>query len=471
MGQDVAFAHFKRFDFQRFERLYDREAALLGEWFRDRRFSRTRSIGGLELETWLVDAGGAPAPRNMELIDLVGSPNVVPELSRFNVEFNVAPQPLADRGIEAMQLELDRTWRMCDARAAELGLGVVAIGTLPTLTDQHLTLRNMSPLNRYLALNEQTLRLRQGRPIRLHITGRERLETWHHDVMLESATTSFQMHLQVPQDEAARTFNAASIVAAPLLAVSVNAPLLFGYDLWDETRVPLCEQAVDVGGGRFSRVTFGSGYARESLEEFFIENRDQYPVMLPLAMDDASDRLAHLRLHNGTIWRWIRPLIGFDDDGTPHLRIEQRVVPAGPTTIDMAANMALYYGLMEAFAKSDVPPEARLSFAAARENFYAAAKSGLEGEFTWFHGVSVTARDLLLRELLPLAASGLEHLQVNKPHADRLLQIIESRASGGQTGACWQRRFLERHGRNMAALTLAYRQFQQAGAPVHTWPV
>jgi hypothetical protein len=268
-----------------------------------------------------------------------------------------------------------------------------------------------------------------------------------------------------------RFYNAAIILSAPLVAVSANSPLLFGKVLWDETRIPLFEQAVDVGGGKFTRVTFGSGYAERSLEDFFVENRVQYPVMLPLAMDDVSEHLAHLRLHNGTIWRWNRVLIGFDGRDEPHLRIEQRVPAAGPTTADMAANMAFYFGLAEALATAPLPPENRLSFGAARANFYRAARYGLEAEIVWLDNRIVPVRELILHHLLPLARQGLMQLDVAGDLADRLLGIIESRVSTGQNGAAWQRRFIERHGRDMALLTCEYRDRQRSGNPVHTWEV
>jgi gamma-glutamyl:cysteine ligase YbdK (ATP-grasp superfamily) len=366
---------------------------------------------------------------------------------------------------------MDRTWSACNRAAASLGAGVVAIGTLPTVTEQLLSLRNISSSLRYRALNEQTLRLRQGRPIRLDIQGRERLQTEHFDVMLEAATTSFQLHLQVPASEAMRFYNAATIVSAPLVALAANSPLLFGKVLWEETRIPLFEQAVDVGGGKFSRVTFGSGYTERSLEECFVENREHYPVMLPLAMEDVSERLAHVRLHNGTIWRWNRALIGFNGPGEPHLRIEQRVPAAGPTTVDMAANMAFYYGLAQALATSPVPPENRLPFGTARANFYLAARYGLDAELVWLDQQPVTVRELILRQLLPLARRGLMQLDVAGDLAERLLGLIESRVSTGQNGAVWQRRFVELHGRDMALLTREYRDRQSAGNPVHTWDV
>jgi gamma-glutamyl:cysteine ligase YbdK (ATP-grasp superfamily) len=289
--------------------------------------------------------------------------------------------------------------------------------------------------------------------------------------MLESGTTSLQLHLQVPQDEAVRFYNAAIILSAPLVAVAANSPMLFGKLLWEESRIPLFEQAVDVGGGRFSRVTFGSGYAVHSLEECFVENQDHYPVMLPLAMDERSDRLVHLRLHNGTIWRWNRPLIGFDPDGRPHLRVEQRVMAAGPTTADMSANMVLFYGLAESLATASLAPESSLPFADARRNFYRAARHGLDTTVVWLDGREWPLRELLLSELLPLARDGLERLQVDSDIIDEGLSIIESRVATGLTGAEWQRRFIVRHGHDLALLTREYQVRQRTGQPVHLWNV
>jgi len=469
MGQEISVSHFKQYDFRRFERLIDEEMELLRAWFRDRRFSEERAIGGLELETWIVDPDGNPLAWNDELLRQIQSPDVVRELSRFNVEFNVDPQPLAHRGIRMLQLEMEATWKACDRAAAELGGSVVAIGILPTITESLLSLQNMSSSLRFRALNEQVLRLRQGAPIRVDIEGRERLKTEHFDVMLEAASTSFQLHLQVPFSAAIRYYNASLIVAAPLVAVSANSPLLFGKMLWDESRIPLFEQSSDTGGGRFPRVTFGSGYLENSIEECFIENREHYPVMLPLVMDDASSELAHVRLHNGTIWRWVRALIGFDKDRVPHLRVEQRVPPAGPTSIDMAANMAFYYGLVESLATSPIAPETRLLFATARANFYLAARYGLEAQLIWLDQRALTMRQLLLELLLPLADQGLKQIEVDAELSARLLGVIESRVMTGQNGAVWQRRFLELSGRELPTLTREYRQRQRSGEPVHSW--
>lgn len=469
MGQEIAASRFRHYDFYRFDRLLRDEMELLREWFRSGRFSRRRSIAGLELESWLVDAAGQPAPINDAVLARLRSPSVVHELSKFNIEFNVAPQPLAGRGLERLCRELSESWRQCEEVAAELGASVVAIGTLPTATDEMLSLRNMSSLQRYHALNEQVLRLRQGRPIRLIIDGLERLDIEHRDVMLEAGATSLQLHLQVAPDESVRAVNAATIISALLVAVSANSPWFFGRSLWDETRIPLFEQSVDVGGGRLPRVTFGSDYACGSLEECFQENQERYPVLLPLTLEGPSDRLVHVRLHNGTIWRWNRPLIGFDDDGTPHLRIEHRVMSAGPTVADIAANMAFFYGLMESVMHEEPSLESRLPFFVAQENFYAAARFGLAADVGWLGGRVWPVRRLILESLLPLAAAGLSRLGVDGGLGDQWLGIIAARVASGQNGAVWQRQFVDRHGRDMALLTREYLARQRAGAPVHTW--
>ena len=293
--------------------------------------------------------------------------------------------------------------------------------------------------------------------------------------MLEAATTSFQLHLKVHPQNASRAYNASMIVAAPMVAVASNSPYLFGHELWDETRIPLFEQSVAVGGfagarhGPLRRVTFGSGYVRDSLLECFIENEQHYPILLPMQFHDGLEQMSHVRLHNGTIWRWNRPLIGFDYDGMPHLRIEHRVVPGGPTIVDMIANAALFYGLMQALMTAETPPEQRLEFSLARDNFYTAAHHGLGAHITWLDGVRGTLQSLLQEQLLPLARRGLEQLEIDTQDIDRYLGIIESRVRSGQTGAAWQRAYVAQHGDDLAKMTQAYRKNQESKVAVHEW--
>ena len=338
-----------------------------------------------------------------------------------------------------------------------------------------LSLKNISSLDRYRALNEQVLRHRKGKTISLNINGNEHLEVEHRDVMLEAAATSLQVHLQTPQDKAVRYYNASMILSAPLVTVGANAPFMFNKDLWYETRIPVFEQSVDIGGiggaasGPIRRVTFGSQYARESLLECFRENLEHYPVLLPVTYDTAAEKLNYLRLHNGTIWRWNRPLVGFNADGQPHIRIEHRVVPAGPTHVDQFANAAFFYGLVTLFANADIAPEARLPFAACRSNFYSAAKEGINADVEWLDGERGSLKMLCLEVLLDQAQEGLTLAGIDHHEAAYYLDVIRQRLQTGQTGAAWQKKWVDRHGPQWQDLTLSYAEHQQSAQPVHRW--
>lgn len=476
MGDEIRHAHFQRRDFTAFESRLREETALLSEWIERGRFSKARNVGGFELEAWLVDARGHPAPLNDRFLERIDSPLVVPELARFNIELNTAPRRLAGDALACMERELADTWRRCGEVAHSLDARVAMIGILPTVTEFDLALDNISERVRYRALNEQVLRLREGAPLELRIDGPQPLHAFHHDVMLEAGTTSFQIHLQVSPQEAVRYFNAAIILSAPMVSACANSPYLFGHELWEETRIPLFEQAVSVcaphgGDCPNARVTFGHAYARRSMIECFQENLERYAVLLPEVGEEPPERFYHLRLHNGTIWRWNRALVGFDPDGTPHLRVEHRVVPAGPTVPDSIANAALFFGLVEALATSDPAPESRLTFETARANFYAAARTGLGAEVVWLDGRKRGLRALLLDELLPAAQDGLSALGIDPADRERYLGIIHARLESGQTGASWQRRFVQHYGPDRGSLTAAYLERQQRGEPVHTWTV
>ena len=475
MGQEIAETHFTPQDFEDYAERLREETELLADWFHSSIFSPRARMGGFELEAWLIDDEAQPAPVNEVFLKRLDNPMVVPELARFNVELNDHPQHLWGSALSRMEASLGETWRQCMQVAEEMQTHLLMIGTLPTVNEAELCPANMSDMKRYRALNEQVLRLREGRPLELDIHGREHLRTTHQSVMLEAATTSFQLHLMVHPDLAARAYNASIIASAAQVAVSANSPYLFGHDLWDETRIPLFEQSVSVGGfagashGPMRRVTFGSGYVRESLFECFVENQQHYPVLIPMTFQEGLEQMAHLRLHNGTIWRWNRPLIGFDYDGMPHLRIENRVVPGGPTVVDVIANAAFFFGIMQTLMTTEIPPEKQLSFAAARDNFYATAHHGLDAHIDWFGEKRGTARTLILEELLPMAKQGLEALEIDAIDIKRYLEIIRMRVETAQNGANWQRAYVEKHGRDLAAMTNAYRQRQESGIPVHEW--
>jgi gamma-glutamyl:cysteine ligase YbdK (ATP-grasp superfamily) len=472
MGQEIELARFGRAEFAAFEEHLRQETELLQRWFEEGAFSNRTGRGGFELEAWLVDRDGYPAGINQTYLQRLDNPLVVAELATFNVELNSTPLKLQGDALSRMAQELEATWVNCNRVAEELGARLAMVGILPTVSERQLNLAHMSPLRRYRALNEQILRLRAGCPIELDIRGVDRLRLRHRDVMLESAATSFQIHLKVGAAESARVYNVSKMISAPMVATCANSPYLFGHQLWEETRIPLFEQAVSVGVSDLTkRVSFGIRYAQGSLVECFQANLARYPVLLPQVMEEPAERLAHLRLHNGTIWRWNRPLIGFDRDGTPHLRVEHRVVPAGPTVTDSIANAALYFGLVRALVDWPEPPETRLPFEQARSNFYAAAREGLAARVLWLDRRRVGLEELLLGELLPMARRGLARLGVEPDEIAVWLGVIEARVRTGRTGAAWQRAFVNAYGADMQTLTQAYLEHQGRGAPVHEWPV
>ena len=477
MGSEIGSSHFSREDFSAFSRRLRDETELLKTWLREGRVSSEHPRAGFELEAWLVDADGQAAPENKAFLARLDDPLAVPELARFNVELNGAPLTLGGSALDAFHTQLGGLWHQAQSAAAGLDLRLAMIGILPTISEDQLSLANMSALHRYQALNEQILTLRNRRGIRLEIQGAEEsvCTNTHDDVMMESAATSLQLHLQLPPRQAHRYYNAAVALSAATVAVAANSPFLFGRRLWEETRIPLFEQAVELtpphGGhaGPFPRVTFGSGYARDAMFSLFVENRQHYPVLIPALHDLPADALAHLILHNGTVWRWNRPLVGFDEHGGCHLRLEHRVMAAGPSVIDTAANAAFFYGLVRALATLEPGVESLIPFPVAATNFYRAARDGLRATVEWGKNRPVPLRELILGELLPLAAAGLDEWGIDPANRDRYLGIIEARVRTGWTGAAWQCAYVERHGRDFPGLVLRYLEQQESGRPVHEW--
>lgn len=470
MGQEIRDAVFSDQDFAEFSRRVADETTLLAAWERDGLLRDPGYRLGFELEGWLVDQHGLPAPHNREFLEQVDDPQVVPELARFNFEINDDPLDFSEGMFDRMYWSLLARWQRCEQAAQALGMRALSIGILPTVHREDLNLGNISEMSRYHALNEQVFRMRDGRPIEIAIDGVQSLHTQHRDVMLESATTSLQIHLQVGSEQVVRAFNAAKILSAPMVAIGANSPFFLERQLWSETRIPLFEQAVSVGGSDYSqRVTFGVRYARDSILETFEANRDRYPVLLPDLLDSPPGELAHLRLHNGTLWRWNRPLVGFDSAGRPHYRIEHRVVAAAPSATDLVANSAFFTGLMFSLLAEHEPPEARIPFELARQNFYRAARLGLQARVSWLDRKEGPLVDLILGRLLESADLGLALVGLPPEERQRWLSIVRRRVSSGQTGSAWQVAWVRRYGPDWSGLVQAYTGQQVLGRPVHEW--
>ncbi|AHE99499.1 hypothetical protein [Thioalkalivibrio paradoxus] len=476
MGEEISEDRFTAEDDRRFARNLERETQRLGHWLRSQEDPGPGQPRiGFEIEAWLIDEACQPLPRNEAFLEAFASPLATLELAQFNVELNSSVFRTGPDCFCEMMTELAETLRRAERAAEQIGGHILLAGSLPTLTPEQLGLHHMSRRTRFRALNAAVLERRAQRPLRLDIEGHEHLRHEHCDVMLEAAATSFQIHIETAPAVAHRVYNAALAASGPVLAAAGNTPFVFSKRLWEETRIPLFEQAVEVGGfgesarGPLRRVTFGSGYLRESIIEAFAENLEHFPVLLPSRLPENDPGLPHLRLHNGTIWRWNRPILGIDPDGSFNLRIEHRSLPAGPTLPDMLANAALLLGLVEHLVASPGAGHGTLPFASARDNFYAAARYGLKGRLQWDGQASRPARQLLQHQLLPRAAEGLDRLGIDANERDHLLGIIAARIESGQTGSVWQQQWVDRHGRDMTALTRAYRAWQATGRPVHSW--
>jgi gamma-glutamyl:cysteine ligase YbdK (ATP-grasp superfamily) len=474
MGQEISLSHFNEGDFTRFHQKLEQETHLLEKLIAQKNCSHREPVAGFEIEAWLVNNDMRPSPINKHYLATLNDPLASTELAKFNIEFNCLPEPLTSHVFSALHQKLQSIWGKASQHADSLDHKIVMIGILPTLKQQDLHLGNMSDMHRYRALNEQVLQTR-GEAIHIDISGAEHLKIKHYDVMLEAATTSFQTHIQLPLHIAHHFYNASIIVSAPMVALCANSPYLFGKELWHESRIPLFEQAVASGGfggaahGPLRRVSFGSDYARYSIIECFHENLLHFPVLLPVDQNCAIEVFGHLRLHNGTIWRWNRPLVGFDEDGTPHIRVEHRTPAAGPSVVDSIANAAFYYGLANNICKEIVAKGLPLPFAQAKDNFYQAARYGLDANIIWFDGTKHRLHQLLSSELLPRAMSGLRTLGVCDSEIDDYLDIIKQRVANKQNGCQWQRHTINQQHHDFTEMTRAYVKNQNTGNPVSDW--
>jgi hypothetical protein len=469
MGQEVSHSHFSAKERATFELRLQEETLLLHQQISQGEFSSKAVMGGFEIEACLVNNLCCPAPVNTEFFERFNNPLATPELAKFNIELNNNPLPLKGTCFEMFEAELDEVFKEADTAAARMDIRVLLIGILPTLKSGDCCLKNMSEMKRYKALNHIVLKARGSKPLKFDIKGKDHLLLTQNTVMMEAATTSFQIHLQTPWQQAHHYYNASIIASAPLMAVSGNSPFLLGKQLWHETRIPLFEQAVDTGSGS-QRVSFGSGYANTSISECFDENLRDYPVLLPMLFEDEANKFSHLRLHNGVIWRWNRPLVGFDPDGTPHIRVEHRILPAGPTIVDMMANAVFFYGLSQSLMH-EVQANKKIPFKQAKDNFYEAAKNGLNASIVWNnkHYQGATLQKLIIDELLPQAEQGLRELKIPDDSIKHYLGIIAERTSTGQTGAIWQMNHLTKVDGNMKKLTQDYLKQQHQNQPVHSW--
>ena len=496
MGEKVVAGSFELADRRRYRAKLRRCLAGLERLLAEKRFDRPRNLMGLEIELNLAGADGMPKMLNAQVLERIASRDFQTELAMFNLEVNIAPHRLEGRVFDRLAEEIRTSLAYAHRKAGEVDAGIVMIGILPTLDRDDLVSSNLSAVDRYTLLNDQIVAAR-GEDFVLDIDGVEHLTCTSGSIAPEAACTSVQLHLQVTPDRFADVWNAAQAVAAAQVAVGANSPFLFGRELWPESRPPLFQQATDTrppelqAQGVRPRTWFGERWVT-SAYDLFEENLRYFPPLLPVHDDeeplDVLDAggiptLAELVLHNGTVYRWNRPVYGIAD-GVPHLRVENRVLPAGPTVTDVMANTAFYYGVVRALAEESRPVWTRLPFEAAAANFDTACRHGIDARLIWprrgrLGGTTeIDAVALVRDELLPLAEAGLDAWGVEPADRDLYLGVIDERCRRRANGATWQsatfHRALEQgltREAAFAATTRRYSELMHLGEPVHTWPV
>jgi len=487
MGDEVSAGRFSREERQRYREkvqlCLDVFEHLIATW----RFDGLTPQTGLEIELNLVDGEYQPALVNAAVLAEIADPNYQTELGAFNIELNVDPDLLS--ALAELEKKLRTSLNEAETKANRCGAHILMIGILPTLMPQHLAGPEwMSASTRYAALNDSIFAAR-GEDLHLDIHGVDRLSVDASTLAPESACTSVQLHVQVDPQDFAPAWNAAQVLAGPQLALGANSPYFFGRELWRETRVELFMQATDTrpqelrNQGVRPRVWFGERWIT-SIFDLFEENVLYYPSLLPeLSEEDPvaeldagrAPMLQELRLHNGTVYRWNRPIYQVVD-GVPHVRVENRVLPAGPTVVDTVANAAFFHGALRTLMSDERPVWSKMAFSTAEENFFVCARHGLDATIYWPGLGETGVEELVLRRLLPMAHAGLESAGVPAAVRERYLGIIEARAKSGRNGASWQVatvRSLEAAGADRsAALTtmlMLYAQGMHSNEPVHTW--
>ncbi|MFT4165374.1 MAG: glutamate--cysteine ligase [Microlunatus sp.] len=490
MGAEVEARQFSREDRTRHREKVRRGLDALARMLTASHFDADHPMTGLEIELNLVDDDMQPAMRNAEVLEAIADPAFQTELGRFNIEINVAPRQLADGGFASFETSIRRALNAAEDKVEAVGIHLAVVGILPTLMPEHVTLDSVSENPRYSLLDQQIFAAR-GEDLEIAIDGVERLRMTSDSIMPEAACTSTQVHLQVSPDDFAGYWNAAQAVAGVQVAVGANSPFLFGRELVAESRIPLFEQSTDTRAeelkiqGVRPRVWFGERWIT-SIFDLFEENSNYFPALLPISTDEdpiavldagGIPTLDELRLHNGTVYRWNRPVYDISGD-SPHLRVENRVLPAGPTVVDTLANAAFFAGLVRALASQDRPIWTQMSFQAANENFGSGIRHGINADVYWPRIGQVKVAELVVRKLLPLAAEGLAEWGVSDAESGRLLGVIEQRCLRAANGATWQTAVVSRReqagesrAEALSGMLRTYLELMHTNVPVHLWEI
>ncbi|MBU6168478.1 MAG: CBS domain-containing protein [Bacteroidetes bacterium] len=431
------------------------------------------------------------APIALDIIELLKDmPWLDTELAKFNLEINLDPRIFTGSALKDMEAETKEKLHIIKEALFSFQSDILLTGILPTLHKNDLESHNLTPRERYKLLVESLSAQLLGQAFELRIQGIDELLLRSHTPLLEAANTSFQVHLQVDPENFVSYYNIAQALTAPVLGISANSPIVFGRRLWHESRIALFQQALDVRTThehmreRSPRVNFGSDWVHHSILDIYREDIARfrsliYPETYENAMEAVLEgnipKLSALQIHNSTVYRWNRPCYGISDTGKPHLRIENRVLPAGPTVVDEIANAALWLGAVIGCAKEWGDIRKKMSWEDVRDNFEKAARFGIDSKFTWFKDKKITVTDLVNEELIPLAKEGLTAQGIHSGDIDFYMNIISQRAKLNLNGARWQLRAFTKLKKEtsmdeaITVMTSAIYENQKLGKPVHTW--
>lgn len=431
-----------------------------------------------------------PACIAMEALDKMKDyPWVETELAKFNLETNLTPRELTGKCFSELEKENHDKLVKIQEKLDELEAQLVLTGILPTLSKHHLEMENLTPKKRYKALMEAIDQQLIGSAFELKLTGIDEMSIKHNSPLLEAVNTSFQVHLQVAPEDFVKMYNISQVLAAPVMAIAANSPLVFGKRLWHESRIAMFQQSIDTRTShdhmreRSPRVSFGKQWLENSVLDIYKEDIARFRVLLSSDVKENSldmikskkvPKLRALQVHNSTVYRWNRPCYGISDNGKPHLRIENRVFASGPTSVDEVANACFWLGLMCGMKDQVEDVRKLMLFDDARDNFHKAAKFGLDTKFNWFNDQKISAGQLI-QDLIPIARKGLLDHKVNVEDVDKYLGIIAGRAENYMNGARWILRtyteFANKTGKDeaLAALTSSIIDKQNTNEPVHTW--
>ncbi|MEL7531191.1 MAG: glutamate-cysteine ligase family protein [Bacteroidota bacterium] len=475
---------------QQFVRFLIKDIQAMERMLKEDWFEKNPIRIGAEQEMCLVDKHMKPLHLNLEALDSIGSDDFTSELANFNLEANLKPLNFSGKSLSEMHHNLREALEHASDKVKDLGAKILLSGILPTIRKADVEIDNITPLDRYRALMDGLKNLR-GEAFELRINGIDELNLQQDTAMLEACNTSFQVHLQVNPDEFVQKYNFAQALAGPVMAIAVNSPLLFGRRLWRETRIALFQQSIDIRTftdhfrERSPRVTFGSDWLKNSILEIYKEDISRFQVLLTTQVDEdvfammeagKTPKLRALNIHNSTVYRWNRPCYGISPNGQPHLRIENRILPAGPSVPDAMANATFWLGLMNGMEDECPDITKELDFTDAKANFFAAARFGMDTQLTWRNNRKISPAQLILEELLPIAANGLKKANIDQADSDYYLDIIRQRATTGKTGSCWildSYRNLKNAGLGrdevISSITGAIYEQQREGKPVHEW--